>query len=321
MLIILEGPDCSGKSTLASKLACELEKRFPDNTVTLLHKGPPEVHPLDEYETPLLDYRPQRGHHIICDRWHWGESVYPTVLNRPTLMDDGVRLHIEMFLRSRGAIIVHVSANDRVLDQCISRRGDDLIEAGKGHQLNELYEIVAMSSLLPIVNVDGRHVIDDTIQAIIHRAGIESTAAVKLNPFTTYIGPPSPRMLLIGDVRHHVDPDASASDPRPTFMPYQSTSGHFLTNALARHADIRELRSMGIVNACDVDDIDLLRHMLDRPTSVALGRKAFKAAHWADWPVSHPQFIRRFKHSTGSTYVNDILGRGRTDFYDRVERL
>src|SRR3982751_3015453 len=124
MLIILEGPDCAGKSTLASKLACELEKQFPSNTVTLLHKGPPEAHPLDEYEWPLLSYRPQRGQHIICDRWHWGESVYPTVLGRPSLLDDGIRFHIEMMLRSRGAVVVHVSAHDHVLEQCISRRGE-----------------------------------------------------------------------------------------------------------------------------------------------------------------------------------------------------
>lgn len=320
MLILIEGPDCSGKSTLASRLACELEKQFPDNTVTMLHKGPPESHPLDEYETPLFGYRPQRGKHIICDRWHWGESVYPTVLRRPSLMDDGVRFHIELFLRSRGAIIVHVLADDRELEQCISRRGDDLIESGNGRQLNELYGIVEDTTLLPVIAVNGRQVTEDTIHAIIHRAGVESTAAVKLNEFVTYVGPPSPKLLLIGDVRHNLDVDGPDWQ-QPAFMPYQSTSGHYLANALVRHADIRWLRTIGIVNACDVDDVHLLRHTIDRPVSVALGRKASKVAHWVDGSVHHPQFIRRFKHGSAAEYANSIIDHSRARFYDRYEGL
>lgn len=319
-MILLEGPDCGGKSTLASRLARELERQFPDNTVTLLHKGPPEFHPLDEYEVPLFGYRPQHGHHIICDRWHWGEGVYPTILKRPSLMDDGVRLHIELFLRSRGAVIVHVLADDRELEQCISRRGDDLIEPGKGRQLNELYSIVEDTTLLPVIAVNGRQITEDTIQAIIHRACVESNAAAKLNPFATYIGPPSPRLLLIGDVRHNVDIDGP-DQRQPAFMPYLSTPGHFLTNALARHADIRWLRTIGIVNACDVDDVHLLHHTIGKPTSVALGRKASKIAHWADRSVHHPQFMKRFKHGSAAKYVNDIIGRGNITLNDRYEGL
>lgn len=320
MLIILEGPDCAGKSTLASRLARELELQFPRNTVTLLHKGPPESHPLDEYEWPLFDYRPQRGQHIICDRWHWGESVYPALFNRPTLMDDGVRFHIELFLRSRGALMVHVKAASRALEQCITRRGDDLVESGQGQVLNDLYNGVAEMTILPTINVDGRNATDDMIRSIIHNAGIVSNAATRLNKYVTYVGPTSPRLLLIGDVRHDVDP-TDLGDPRPAFMPYQSTSGHFLANSLTRYADIRWLRTIGIVNGCDVDDLEELHHMLGKPTSVALGRKAAKKAPWASWSVHHPQFVRRFRHASGAEYVNDIIRRGQLSAPDEDERL
>ena len=45
-LIILEGPDGSGKTTAAEKLATELGH----NTAVVLHKGPPKRLPLHEYE-------------------------------------------------------------------------------------------------------------------------------------------------------------------------------------------------------------------------------------------------------------------------------
>jgi hypothetical protein len=162
-------------------------------------------------------------------------------------------------------------------------------------------------------------VTDDTIQAIIHRACVESTATAKLNSFITYIGPPSPRLLLVGDVRHDLELPRDRGDFRPAFMPYPSTSGHYLTNALARHADPRWLNTIGIANACDVDDIHLLRHTLGTPTSVALGRKAGKEAHWVDRSVHHPQFIRRFKHGSAAEYVSDIIDRNQVTLYDRVE--
>lgn len=322
MLVILEGADCSGKSTLASKLARAIEHNLPEHTVTILHKGPPELHPLDEYEVPLFSYRPNMGQHIICDRWHMGESVYPTILKRPTQLNDGTRLHIEMFLRARGAIVVHVAADDHVLEQCISRRGDDLIESGKGHELNTLYNVVAQTSIMEVIHVDGREITSATVQHIITRAITASTAAAKLNEFTTYIGAPAPRLLLVGDVRHNT----YDGDIRPAFMPYSSTSGHYLLNALARHADRRWLSNIGIMNACDTDNVAQLHDivsstMTTAPALVSLGRKASKALPQADWHVPHPQFVRRFSHNTAAEYVNDIIGRSRSSYSSGFEGI
>lgn len=322
MLVILEGPDCSGKSTLASRLARELEQHLVPDSVELLHKGPPVSHPLDEYESPLLTYRPQQGQHIICDRFHWGESVYPTVLKRETQLDDGIRLHIEMFLRSRGALVVYVTADDRVLEQCISRRGDDLIEPGKGHELNSLYNGVAAASLMETIHVDGRNIDEATVQRIVHRAIILSTAASKLNQFTTYIGATSPRLILVGDVRH----GTYVGDVRPAFMPYSSTSGHYLMCTLARYVDTSWLSHMGIMNGCDTDDVAALHDivsntMLTPPTIVALGRKASKAVANHDWHVPHPQWTRRFNFGGAAEYANDIIGRGRSSYPSRLEGI
>src|SRR5215212_9925147 len=105
MLIILEGPDCSGKTTLADQLQVEIERTTKEE-VLRLSSGPPTGHPLDEYVVPLLGYRPATGTHIICDRLHWGETVYPMILKRPSGLDGAIFAYIEAFLMSRGAYVV-----------------------------------------------------------------------------------------------------------------------------------------------------------------------------------------------------------------------
>ncbi|MGH8896341.1 MAG: hypothetical protein ACRDZ4_04785, partial [Egibacteraceae bacterium] len=45
-LVVIEGPDLTGKSTLAARLGRELSG-------VVRHAGKPEHHPIDEYETAL----------------------------------------------------------------------------------------------------------------------------------------------------------------------------------------------------------------------------------------------------------------------------
>lgn len=92
MIIIVEGPDGAGKSTLAHRLAKETSSRY-------LHKGPP-VPGLalpEEYAVP--DGR------LVLDRWHLGELVYGP-LRRQQEPDEGQFKDTEADLRARGAILV-----------------------------------------------------------------------------------------------------------------------------------------------------------------------------------------------------------------------
>src|SRR5690348_14510865 len=116
MLIILEGPDGAGKTTLANEIirfftGLSLHRHEP---IELLHKGPCISHPLDEYELPLINYRPG-AKHIVCDRWHLGEAIYPAILKRNTKWDVAIDRHIELFLRSRGACQIGLTATSAEL--------------------------------------------------------------------------------------------------------------------------------------------------------------------------------------------------------------
>jgi thymidylate kinase len=297
MLIILEGPDGAGKSTLTRELAEYVHARVPSDVVKVTHKGPPQLSSLAEYEGPLLRYRPNVGKHIICDRWHIGELIYPYVLNRKSDMDDVVFEHIELFLKARGALLVHVTAPLDVLDARIRANGDELITPGMIPVIVARYKAIfeITTKLAPIESISP--------QNIVETASMLDEAYVRLNSFTTYVGPRYPDLLLFGDRRNV--PVEQVQVPSPAFMPYPNTSGHFLLRAL--HDRTKELPRFGLANACDVDDPRALWEALDEPKTVALGKNADSKLDFPHTTVDHPQYVRRFHHPEIMQYVNHIL--------------
>lgn len=89
-IILLEGLDGTGKSTLATELYRTLKA-----PVAILHAGPPVVTTaIREYVWPLGIAA--NGYIVICDRWHLGEMVWPSIFDREPLINDAAELnHIE----------------------------------------------------------------------------------------------------------------------------------------------------------------------------------------------------------------------------------
>lgn len=300
MLIILEGPDCAGKTTLAMRLETAIRRRYPASDEILhLTSGPPERHPLDEYVVPLLGYRPMSGTHVICDRLHLGERVYPQVFGRSSEMNHAVFMHTESFLQSRGALVIYVMPPVATLVHRMQLRGDDLVRPEQLAAIRAGFVKTTRETVLPHLITDDGEVIDATLE----RARLIEVGAAPLNPFVTYTGPPHPFRLLLGDVR---GPAFRTDDPidkiRPAFMPYRSMSGAYLWKTLGR-SENTGLRAgnIGVANACDVDDPRELWHVLGRPQVVTLGRnaaRAFSGAHEAP----HPQWVRRFHHNRVDDY-------------------
>jgi hypothetical protein len=326
VLIIVEGPDLAGKSTLVEAIEDAIHLTCPDDVVNVTSAGPPTMHPLDEYVTPLLGYRPGRDIHVICDRWHWGERVYPMLLGRHTEYDLATHRYVEYFLQSRGAIVVQVVCDDDTLAQRHRRRGDDLVELHQLPALRVAYVRAQRESILNGLITDvppSRQGGDLNALAlrIIKFARQAEHLAVPLSQYTTYVGHPAPELLLLGDVRHEYRdvPRAElathcASDRRPAFMPYPATSGQYLLRALTMTnlLVVNEFR-VGIMNACDVDDASAAWTTLGCPEVVTLGTKAADCLevpwHWQTYVrrAPHPQYVRRFFSSRIAEYRNQLL--------------
>lgn len=309
MLIIIEGTDGAGKSTLVRELITMIETLFTGDTVQVMHAGPPKNHPLKEYEEPLFTYRPNQRHHIICDRWHIGEWIYPSILNRRTYADHATWRHIDMFLASRGAVIVHVDPSNDIITSRLTARGDDVVTVDQAIHAAQMYRKLLWMSDAIQVPIISPTMPSNTfkIDTLIEYARAYECYASHLNQFTTYVGPHEPEYLILGDVRGHLKntlhlPEAR-QDLQPAFMPYAGTSGQFLL----AHLPSPIVTICGLANSYDVDDLASLISALNYPKTIALGKNAWNRLERISYKhnaigVPHPQYIRRFYSKYGLQY-------------------
>lgn len=289
MFIILEGADGVGKSTFAELLR---EKLGPDTV--MLHKGPIQKDPIDEYAVDAQWYRPSGDTHVICDRWHWGEEVYGPKYRGRSEFTRPVFWHVEKTLMARGAVVAYLSGKPSVIASRLQSRGDDLVNSEDVGDLISRYYDVACYSLLPWFPYSDptEKDADDLIQ----RGRIAQMTAAAVSPFTTYSGSVSPHYLILGDRRNGEPPYVHEA----AFTPGSMTSGRFLLDALPSEI----LREAGIANACE-EPVRELWDTLGRPRTVALGMYAAQACADANitfGAAPHPQFVRRFHHSAQSEY-------------------
>lgn len=302
MLLIVEGGDAVGKSSLVEDITSHLRKWFPHDTVEVWKKGPPTTNPLDEYATPLISYRPGRGHHIICDRWHLGELVYPKIFRRDTELTPELLLYIELFLKSRGAYLAYIQRDHVDVQETLRTRGDDLVVNDQAIPILLAFHRAFRASTL---ERSSSHVEQPDLAAwLVAEASRAELKATKLNGLVTYVGTPDPDLLILGDIRGPSNPHLDG----PAFGPYPGTSGAHLMRALFASATPR--LKLGIANACDVDSVaDILS--ATRPEQVVtLGANAFLSTTLITTDigaVAHPQYMRRFHHKHHAAYGHALL--------------
>lgn len=102
-LVFIEGVDHTGKSTLAGELKRLFQERDPGHDVRVQHFSAPRSDALHEYVAPILNYDHEREH-LVLDRFHVGEAVWPKYFGRESRMTDVERALIEQFLVSIGAV-------------------------------------------------------------------------------------------------------------------------------------------------------------------------------------------------------------------------
>lgn len=324
-LILIEGADCAGKSTLAGRVVDLLRRTYPGEHVEYRHCGSPTQHPLDEYVAPLLNYRPATGQHVVYDRHYVGELVYPSIVDRPSAMTSAVRTYVELFLVSRGATLVYCTATDRHLIDCGVARGDAVDDLINVPATVRAFDREVTRSTLARLTVDATpppsSYLDDLASEVVDLAVGNDALTHDLNAFTTYVGPRRPGLLLVGDRRGTPSHDVAEFGDWPAFAPFASTSGRYLLDTLTS-VDLRvathgvQLSTIGLVNANDVDDVRALYDTLGRPSVVALGRNAQRRLADVDVPhrsAAHPQYSRRFLHHRRDAYLCQLLDVARSE--------
>lgn len=291
-IIVLEGPDLAGKTTVANQVS--LDALMRSNTVISLKRGSIREDPMIEYLRPLdvLVEEPLRTT-LILDRWHVGELIYGPILRGRSELTVRQADYIEMVLQSLGCAFIHVTAPVAVLQDRWDIRGDSLVKREWLHRISDEYWDY----------VSTRHHWES------HCAGgakLQLTSSWPSHLMGRYIGPPNPGVLLLGDERN-------SDEFTWPFVPRRATSGHWLMGAL--HAGQVDHMRVGVVNACELteDELYTLWHKIGKPPVVTLGRNAERAwrrldaaAPAAATYLHHPQHQRRFHYQTFAEYGQKI---------------
>lgn len=130
MIIILEGPDGSGKTTLANKL-------HQQTGYQLLHRTQPKNEEdkkrmMDEYIQVL-----KAGKNVIMDRSWYSEMVYGPVMRDASVITYPQMYELEKLATKYGAIVIHCTAPEATLWKRCLRRGEDYIT--KRETFHELF--------------------------------------------------------------------------------------------------------------------------------------------------------------------------------------
>lgn len=329
MLIVIEGTDASGKTTLVSEIQKQLNDLFPNN-VEFFHKSKPEEMTrrwvLKDYVTSVENFDWTKKI-AVADRWHWGEVTYAP-LKRPESSSDGYGLlgvagwrWVELFLSSRGASQVWLYQPLEVIQKRLSTRGDDYVSVDELDSILSQYRKAASQTATEFTvfypDENSLNDVPSIASKIINDAYYHVSKVKYLSQFPWYIGRPDPQVLLVGDTRNIKE--KYGEETKLPFMPVDGNSGDFLLSALPD----KFWKTVGIININDKDvsEVDELWHTLGRPKIIALGRLAerglrghgFRDDQYVVLP--HPQHVRRFFNSRKLDYGKEIFNQSQQ--YDR----
>jgi ribose 1,5-bisphosphokinase PhnN len=129
MLLIIEGPDGSGKTTLVEEL--RMLARDAQQDFVTLHKGQPDpgVDLFEEYHRGLDFYRdvePKKTF-VVADRWHLGELVYGPVMRDVSRVSIEQARMIDRRVDYLGGVRIVLDAVDSTLWHRAQARGEDFV--------------------------------------------------------------------------------------------------------------------------------------------------------------------------------------------------
>jgi hypothetical protein len=292
-VIILEGPDGSGKTVLAEELVNRFGFKYQ-------HEGQPKPEWTSQdlfkhYVTTL--YKAQRSRQpMVLDRHYLGETIYgPVMRGKSLLTPDQVTL-IERVVRAGGTrVVICLPHWDVVVKNWLNKKGKDYVD--KSERLHTIYKMYCVEA------IDGH---DQLLERYDYTRGKEFKVYSKpeLPPFV--LGSPTADVLLVGE---RVNTNLTQTDW--AFFALNGSSG-YLNEALTR-AKIPENR-IALMNAYSpagtMSDLSYVAQtMPNLKRVVALGKVASKACqtqgikHAA---LPHPSYAKRF--NTGlTTYVQLLV--------------
>ncbi len=148
MLVILEGPDGAGKTTLAGEIGDLCLQR--GQSVFHRHFGhAPVTSALVEYTSGIHNvYR--REHALLLDRWHLSEMIYGPMLRGGAGLSATQFFAVEEYLNEREAVVVFCLGREKEIAARLKARGEEVSLPKIRRELKE-WEVLMRKTSLPYI--------------------------------------------------------------------------------------------------------------------------------------------------------------------------
>lgn len=141
LMVVFEGPECTGKSTMIQHIAslydCQINKRVACKDPFM--RLSTVVH--DIMDQKIMHNNPEAETLVLYDRWQLiSDMIYsPMFANTISVFQP----HVDMLLdecADCNILFVHVTASKSTIQNRIIRRGDNLVGANDALRLQSMYE-------------------------------------------------------------------------------------------------------------------------------------------------------------------------------------
>lgn len=300
-MIIIEGPNNSGKTTLAKKLARILNYHH-------VHEGPPpqNIEPLKYYAEKALT----RSLRTVLDRFHLGNCVYPHLKPGRKPFKTWEQHLIERILLAKGALLLCCSANIDFLRKKHDELNENFIKKDQIQQEIKLFETTIQKTILPMISMPLYHnnrfieYVLSFYDSLCRRSAAMSSYECSGN---IYGG----KIMLVGN--QYGDGSYIGTSRKQAFA-YHSNSSAYLHQVL----ELTKLNQQDfyITNAIKTSNDFVNKEMVHNENAaikpgivIALGKKAadlLKRCNIRHELIPHPQYYLRFKHDKILEYAKLI---------------
>lgn len=198
MIVIVEGVDGTGKTTLAQRIMSHLESDKSFSGCRYRHTGAPDRPVIEEYILPYLGLRPGIDH-MVMDRLYWSNIVYAPKYRKRIETDETKRKFFDLFWAARGAVAVYCHQSPDVIHDRLTARGEDYTDLNDIPELLEAYDDVLKKTFLEAISLKLHEMTDygSTINTIVDTARqAEKNAKTWNGAFPYFLGNPAPDVVI-----------------------------------------------------------------------------------------------------------------------------